>query len=176
MRRVLSIRAARDVKRIEGTARSPIYAHVNQTIGGLPVLHALPGAIERYQAIFEELQDAHTRAWLGFIVTNRWLGSRLDNIVVCVLITTVFASVANRDDKTAGDAGLSLVYIMQLADVFQWMVRQSAEVENQLTSCERVVEYGGLPREIDEVSAKDDDGPGAGAGALVAVAATMLRS
>ena len=36
------------------------------------------------------------------------------------------------------------------------MVRQSAEVENQLTSAERLVEYGGgLAKEVDEISAMD---------------------
>jgi len=149
------IRTARDIKRIEGTSRSPVYAHLGQSLDGLTVLHSQPGAIARYQQSFEALEDDHTRAWITFIGVSRWLGSRLDAIVLCATVATVFAAVANRRDSMAGDVGLSLLYIMQLADAFQWCVRQSAEVENQLTSCERIVEYGDLPREVDEVCERD---------------------
>ena len=152
------VKTARDVKRIEATARSPVYAHLGQTLNGLPVLHALPGATEKYQSMFEEYQDDHIRSWLAFIVVSRWLGSRLDLIVLCLLITTVFTAVAQREDQEAGETGLSLFYIMQIAGVFQWCVRQSAEVENQLTSVERLVEYGSLTKEADDISVMDDDG------------------
>ena len=36
---------------------------------------------------------------------------------------------------------------MSLTGVFQWAVRQSAETDNQMTSVERVMEYGQLPSE-----------------------------
>lgn len=43
--------------------------------------------------------------------------------------------------------GLALSYLLQLAGLFQWAVRQSAEVVNQMVSVERVLEYGDLPSE-----------------------------
>jgi len=55
-------------------------------------------------------------------------------------------------DATSAMTGLQLYYTMLLASVFQFCVRLSAEVENQLTSCERVVEYAKLPKETDEVN------------------------
>ena len=36
---------------------------------------------------------------------------------------------------------------MQLAGLFQWCIRQSAEMENMMVSVERVVAYGALPSE-----------------------------
>uniref|UniRef100_A0A671RX35 Multidrug resistance-associated protein 4 n=1 Tax=Sinocyclocheilus anshuiensis TaxID=1608454 RepID=A0A671RX35_9TELE len=47
----------------------------------------------------------------------------------------------------AGDVGLALSYAITLMGMFQWGVRQSAEVENLMTSVERVVEYTELESE-----------------------------
>uniref|UniRef100_A0A8C2DMC4 Cystic fibrosis transmembrane conductance regulator n=1 Tax=Cyprinus carpio TaxID=7962 RepID=A0A8C2DMC4_CYPCA len=47
----------------------------------------------------------------------------------------------------AGDVGLALSYSVTLMGMFQWGVRQSAEVENMMTSVERVVEYTKLESE-----------------------------
>ncbi|CAM9223590.1 unnamed protein product, partial [Hapterophycus canaliculatus] len=40
-----------------------------------------------------------------------------------------------------GLLGAALVYVLQLGGLFQWSVRQSAEVENQMVSAERVLGY-----------------------------------
>uniref|UniRef100_A0A672ZR01 Cystic fibrosis transmembrane conductance regulator n=1 Tax=Sphaeramia orbicularis TaxID=375764 RepID=A0A672ZR01_9TELE len=47
----------------------------------------------------------------------------------------------------AGSVGLALSYAVTLMGMFQWGVRQSAEVENMMTSVERVVEYTELENE-----------------------------
>ena len=76
------MRTGLDVKRIEGTCRSPLYAHLAETMEGLASLHAFPGAVQWYTAKFQRYQNDHTRAWYAFVCTSRWLGSRLDMIVV----------------------------------------------------------------------------------------------
>ena len=45
------------------------------------------------------------------------------------------------------DAGLAISSAMMLTGSFQWGVRQSAEVENQMTSVERVIEYSKIKPE-----------------------------
>lgn len=50
---------------------------------------------------------------------------------------------------SASEAGLAISSAMALTGMFQWGVRQSAEVENQMTSVERVIEYSKLPKEAD---------------------------
>jgi len=44
-------------------------------------------------------------------------------------------------DISGSEAGLVISSAMILGNSFQWGVRQSTEVENQMTSVERVIEY-----------------------------------
>ena len=62
-----------------------------------------------------------------------------------------FSAVAQRSTLDSGTVGLSLAYILQLTGAFQWFVRQTAELENQLTSVERLTEYTALDAELKRV-------------------------
>jgi ATP-binding cassette subfamily C (CFTR/MRP) protein 4 len=108
------VKTSREVKRIEGTARSPLYAHLSMTIDGLAIVRTFPGAASRFLTHFGHLHDEHTRSWFTFILTARWLGFRLDLIVSSLVLVASFSAVAQRDSIGAGGAGLSLAYIMQL--------------------------------------------------------------
>ena len=55
---------------------------------------------------------------------------------------------------TTSHAGLVITAAVALNGTFQWGVRQSVEVENQMTSVERVMEYGQLPSEAALESSK----------------------
>ncbi|CAM9839747.1 unnamed protein product, partial [Ectocarpus sp. 8 AP-2014] len=81
----------------------------------------------------------NTRAYFAWVYTARWLGFRMDMVVIIVLTASCFFSVAVNEYSDSVDAGLlgaALVYVLQLGGLFQWSVRQSAEVENQMVSAE----------------------------------------
>eukprot|EP01147_Barroeca_monosierra_P004350 gene4350-6642_t len=140
--------SSREVKRLEAGARSPVYSHFSTSLAGVIILRS-HGMVPKTITTMHRLQDAHSTAFHMFLVFSRWIGFRLDLLTFFLLAATTFAAVAARDTLDPGLVGASLIYVLRLTGNFQWGVRQSAEIENHMTSVERVLEYSQLPSEDD---------------------------
>uniref|UniRef100_A0A8C7DPB0 Cystic fibrosis transmembrane conductance regulator n=1 Tax=Oncorhynchus kisutch TaxID=8019 RepID=A0A8C7DPB0_ONCKI len=140
------LQTSRDVKRLESTTRSPVFSHLSSSLQGLWTIRAFR-AEERFQNTFDTYQDLHSESWFLFLVTSRWFAVRLDGMCAVFVTITAFGCLLLRDQVEAGSVGLALSYAVTLMGMFQWGVRQSAEVENMMTSVERVVEYTELESE-----------------------------
>ncbi|KAL0963885.1 hypothetical protein UPYG_G00314870 [Umbra pygmaea] len=147
------LQTSRDIKRLESTTRSPVFSHMSSTIQGLGTIRAFK-AQQRFQQMFDAHQDLHSEAWFLFLTTSRWFAVRLDGICSVFVTISMFGCLFLRNEIKAGAVGLALSYAVTLMGMFQWGVRQSTEVENMMTSVERVVEYTELeseaPWETDE--------------------------
>jgi len=84
---------------------------------------------------------------MSFQYISRWLGVRLDFFSAFFIILVAFISVAIGDTINPGTVGLLLSYAMLLMGLFQYAVLTSSDLENQLTSAERVIEYTKLEQE-----------------------------
>ncbi|VVC88643.1 unnamed protein product, partial [Leptidea sinapis] len=123
----------------------PVFNHVNATILGLPIIRSFGAEILLAQE-FDRHQDLHSAAWYLFITCSRAFGYFLD--VVCLLfIICVTFSCLMKSDIEGSIVGLIITQSISLTGIFQWGMRQSAEMENQMTSVERVLEYTRLPKE-----------------------------
>uniref|UniRef100_A0A8C3AJU5 Multidrug resistance-associated protein 4 n=1 Tax=Cyclopterus lumpus TaxID=8103 RepID=A0A8C3AJU5_CYCLU len=140
------LRTSRDVKRLESTTRSPVFSHLSSSLQGLWTIRALR-AEDRLKKAFDAHQDLHSEAWFLFLMTSRWFALHLDSICAVLIAMSIFGCILLRDGLKAGEVGLVLTYVVTLVGNFQWTVRQSAEVENMMTSVERVVEYTELESE-----------------------------
>ncbi|KAK7478989.1 hypothetical protein BaRGS_00029750 [Batillaria attramentaria] len=140
---------ARSIKRLEGTTRSPVFSYLSASLQGLHTIRAF-NMEDKCMEEFDAHQDLHSEAWFLFLST-----------------TVSFCCVFAADSLDAGLVGLSITYSMTLMGLFQWGVRQSAEVENQMISVERVLEYSRLPSEgnleSDDQKKPPDDWPDKGA-------------
>ncbi|CAM9886717.1 unnamed protein product [Scytosiphon promiscuus] len=162
------MKTSRETKRLEAVTRSPVYSQLSETLDGLVTIRAF-STQNRFLNAFTERVDLNTRAYFAWVFTARWLGFRMDMVVIIVLIASCFFSVAVNEYSDSVDAGLlgaALVYVLQLGGLFQWSVRQSAEVENQMVSAERVLGYCRVAQEASlesEPGCKpDDDWPARG--------------
>ncbi|RVE57953.1 hypothetical protein OJAV_G00204270 [Oryzias javanicus] len=140
------LQTSRDIKRLESTTRSPVFSHLSSSLQGLSTIRAFR-VQEKFLQMFDEYQDLHSEAWFLFLTTSRWFAVRLDGICSVFVTITAFGCLYLKEDLEPGAVGLALSYAVTLTGMFQWGVRQSAEIENMMTSVERVVEYAELESE-----------------------------
>ena len=79
------VTSTRELKRLEGLARSPIFAMLSEALSGIATIRANE-SIQFFKSKFEEMHDGHTRAFFAFLSASRWVGFRMDSIVVMFLI------------------------------------------------------------------------------------------
>ncbi|KAI9090798.1 P-loop containing nucleoside triphosphate hydrolase protein [Phlyctochytrium arcticum] len=140
---------SRELKRLDSTTRSPIYAHFSETLGGVSTIRAFKQEL-RFMYTNEQKVDNNMRAYYPSISSNRWLAVRLEFIGSLIvfgsaLFTVITIMVNGR--ISAGIVGLMLVYSLNVTQTLNWMVRQSCEIETNIVSVERIQEYIALPRE-----------------------------
>ena len=147
------LRTSRELKRLDSVSRSPIYAHFQESLAGVSTIRAY-----RQQARFalenEWRMDANLRAYFPSVSANRWLAVRLEFLgSVIIFAAAVFAivSVTSHSGLSAGMVGLAMSYALQITQSLNWIVRQTVEVETNIVSVERVLEYANLPNEAPDV-------------------------
>ncbi|UJR10923.1 hypothetical protein I4U23_015108 [Adineta vaga] len=139
----------RDLKRIEGVSRSPVYSYLSSTIQGLKVIRSYH-AEEMCSREFQSHLNNNSR--VNYLITNvnRWAAIRFDWITLTfIALVTFFAMIARivQHQLSAADIALILSYSLNIMGTFQWSIRLSVDVETQMTSVERVLEYCTLDQE-----------------------------
>ncbi|XP_055588089.1 ATP-binding cassette sub-family C member 4-like [Uranotaenia lowii] len=140
------LNASRPVKRIESVNRSPIFSHTNATLQGLSTIRAFQ-AQKVLCWEFSQHMDMNTAAWYIFITTTRAFALWLDFICVIYIAVVTLSFLVMGQDALGGSVGLAITQTISLIGMCQWGMRQSAELENQMVSVERVNEYTNLPAE-----------------------------
>lgn len=150
------LRTSRELKRLDSVSRSPIYAHFQESLSGISTIRAYQQA-KRFALENEWRVDANLRAYFPSISANRWLAVRLEFIGSIIILSAAgFAiiSVTSGSGLSAGMVGLAMSYALQITQSLNWIVRQTVEVETNIVSVERVLEYAALPSEAPEVISK----------------------
>lgn len=136
---------SRDVKRLEAVARSPMYSHFSGTLVGLPTIRAMR-AQKVLTAEYDHYQDKHSIGYYTFLSTSRAFGYYLDLFCVLYVVVIILNNFFNPPNNP-GEIGLAITQAMSMTGTVQWGMRQSAELENSMTSVERVIEYRNLKAE-----------------------------
>ncbi|EDW73918.2 uncharacterized protein Dwil_GK21659 [Drosophila willistoni] len=163
--RAYYIGASRSLKRIESLTRSPIYTHTNQTFHGLTTIRSLDASVE-LEKTFHGHQNTNSTALFLYTSANRAFSFWTDLICVVYIMAVTFSFLVIQQSFYSGDVGLAITQSMTLVIMCQWGMRQTAEMENNMTSVERILEYAQTPSEPDLVTPENvklsDDWPQAG--------------
>ena len=142
--------AAREVRRLDAVARSPVVAGVADAAAGGAVLRSLPGAPRRAVHAHARALEASQRASLAAAAASAWLSVRLQMMAAAAVGAAAGAAVAAHAGwlggwaaagARAGAVGLSLAYALPLTGLLAGALTAGAETEQELIAVERVDEF-----------------------------------
>jgi ABC-type multidrug transport system fused ATPase/permease subunit len=96
-------------------------------------------------------------------MTDEWLAIRLDILSNIVVAVVAFLGVCLKDSVNAGFISLGVIYVLQLTNILQYTVRLSVDVENNMTSAERLMHFTTIPSEREYRKPVDSNWPSEGA-------------
>ncbi|KAG8302940.1 Canalicular multispecific organic anion transporter 2 [Homalodisca vitripennis] len=140
------VTTSRQIKRIESVTRSPIYSHFSETLSGSSSIRAYK-VEKRFINALQKKVDTNQACLIPSLVSNRWLGIRLETIANILIFFAAFFAVLGRDSLDPGIVGLSISYALQITFVMNAAVRMASEIETSIVSVERIKEYAQLPQE-----------------------------
>lgn len=142
------LRTSRELRRLDSVTRSPIYAHFQETLGGVSTIRGY-GQQKRFAHINQARIDNNMSAFYPAVNANRWLAFRLEFLGSIIILGAATLSVfrLKQGTLTAGMIGLSLSYALQITQSLNWIVRMTVEVETNIVSVERIKEYAELKPE-----------------------------
>ncbi|KAM6504236.1 ABC transporter [Amanita muscaria] len=131
--------SAREVM-VNALLRSSLYSHFSESLTGLSTIRAY-GEIERFQKENEMRMDVENRAYWITVTNLRWLGVRVDFMAALLTFVVGLLTIGTRFTLSPAQTGVILSYILSIQQYFGYLVRQLAEVENNMNSVERLTHY-----------------------------------
>jgi ATP-binding cassette, subfamily C (CFTR/MRP), member 4 len=90
------VQTTRELKRLEGLGRSPIYAMLSESLTGVATIRT-NNKTEYFRNKFEALHDGLISAQFGFIGVSRWFATQMDFLSFMFLATSTVCAVLVQD-------------------------------------------------------------------------------
>lgn len=139
------MRAQLPVRRMMSNLKSPVLAHLSETMDGLVSIRAY-GAQEQYTKQFMERVDRYSRLAVAYWAMNRWVSIRSD-ILGAFFTTGLSIYMVYGRHLAAGKAGFSLTMSFTLSNLILTWVRMVNKLELDANSLERIRDYTTLEQE-----------------------------
>ena len=156
------IPASRELKRLNSASKSPIFAHLQESISGVDTLKAYDQQ-ERFIYKNTDYIDKLIKVSYSNNNCNRWLSMRLQAISATIIYATtlfIWATVGTKRQLTPGLVGFVMINAMGVTGTLNIIIRFWANMESNGVAVERIIEYCKLPPEAEPII--EDNRPPAG--------------
>ena len=150
---VYFVTTARQTKRLESTAKSPIFEHFSASLAGVSTLRAFDKAEVYIDTMFERIDVLSRTTYFQWLL-NRWLSWRL-NVVGALFAIIVAGIIISIKGMNASLGGFSLGFTLQYTDSILYTLRALTAAELGMNATERIIEYS----EIEIEPEKGEDAP-----------------
>lgn len=148
----------RQLKRLESITRSPIYSHFGETLSGLSSIRAY-GKTDSFISQSDTLIDRNQSCSYPNLIANRWLSLRLELFGNLITAAAAMFSIYSKGVIGASVAGLTVSFSLNITQTLSWLIRMISDLETNIVSVERIVEYANNKREdlwVKEARPSDD--------------------
>jgi ABC-type multidrug transport system fused ATPase/permease subunit len=137
--------SARQTKRLESTAKSPVFDLFSAALAGVSTLRAFDKTDTYIKNMFKRV-DTHAQSlWYQWLL-NRWLSWRL-NVIGALFSFIVAALIVSLKGMDAALGGFALGFTLQYTEAVTWLLRNFAAIEIGMNSVERIIEYSEITTE-----------------------------
>ncbi|KIW72199.1 hypothetical protein PV04_00411 [Phialophora macrospora] len=133
---------AREVKRLESNAKSPVFEQFGSVLMGIGTIRAFDKSDAYLEKMYARI-DKHCRAYWHLWLFNRWMGWRL-NMVGAIFAAITAALIVSITTIDSSLAGFALSFALGLSEGVIWFLRQYSNVELDMNATERIVEYSNI--------------------------------
>lgn len=137
---------AREIKRLESVAKSPIFVLFGSSIAGRKTIRAFD-RVEAYKQSMYTSINRHAQTVWHLQLFTRWLGFRVS--MAGAIFSTITAALAvYLPNVSASLAGFVIGFSMQFTTAMAMTIRMSANMEMNMNAVERVLEYSSIDSEV----------------------------
>ncbi|KAF9323833.1 hypothetical protein BG006_001111 [Podila minutissima] len=141
---------SRELKRLDSSARSPLYAHYTETLAGLVTIRAFHSS-DRFAVEATKMLDHSQQTGYLANAATRWLQVVLEMISVIILTVVSALAIAQRSSPTSGIFAIVLSQIGGLTSTMNRFLNTICLLETSIVSVERIKEYSELKSEARDV-------------------------
>lgn len=138
---------AREAKRLESSAKSPIIEQFGSLLTGVSTIRAFDKSDTYITRMYSKIDDHVSSSWY-LCAFNRWMGWRMS--LVGGFFATFVAVMILLNGIDAALAGFALSFALQCGSAVNLSIRFYTDVELGMNAAERIIEYTNLATESQE--------------------------
>ncbi|KAH9248706.1 hypothetical protein BASA83_009436 [Batrachochytrium salamandrivorans] len=144
--------ANRELKRIESIQRSPLYAHISETLVGLATVKAFR-VEDRFVKRQRELMNLSNTPSMLKVLGSVWVNLRIEILASTVILVLVL--IGTTSNINSSQIGIALTYAIALTSLINLLLMAFSQLDAEMNAVERLDVYATtLPqekaREIDQ--------------------------